>query len=628
MFNSYYTLQRDKDFSIDKSIKVEEDRGDFIKAGSAFSDKTIPNSLGLSIQQSLSTFKSNPENNALFLDYNIKNTSGRAHDTLRVGIYADWDIIDSMDNSADYSHEYKMGYAYYPADNMYAGLAIISDQNAGFQTVSLYDNSWNFVFGSDISEQEKFDLLQNDDSKHSLSGVNVANVLSATIVNLGDQEEAKVQFVIVAGSSVEELKEKVINALLISSSYTKIPEFKFCAGDAVVVNPSLGDSVYFYSDSLMTNFLGMGDEITLDFDQDHELFMIQKGEPFYKKYKALVDIEENIGIDFSINKMEIVLEANKSLDSIFVQDNSKCAVAWEWSVNNKIISFNQSAYIKFDSIGTYSIMLKAWNTVSTVDSLIKTFAVLTLESDFTSLAPFSFCVGDTISINPNLGDEVEFFDDSLLTNFIARGDHVLLDSNSPSDTLYMKNKEGLYYKKYRVDVQTKLHLETTFLSPVDSIHLSPREVSDTLIFKANSPCAVRWEWTVNNEIVSSEPEARMVFDHAGSFAIKLKVWDKLNNTDSVIQVVVSDVLTGVPGNHSTKIQVFPNPTSGLLNIKLAVGSHAKISLSDQLGRLQLNREVYTHAEILSLDLSALIPGLYFLHITEDKKNFTTKVIVR
>src|SRR5690606_37777028 len=52
MFNSYYTLKREKDFRIEKSIKIVHDDHNFVKATSSFSDIGIPKSLGLYINQS------------------------------------------------------------------------------------------------------------------------------------------------------------------------------------------------------------------------------------------------------------------------------------------------------------------------------------------------------------------------------------------------------------------------------------------------------------------------------------------------------------------------------------------------------------------------------------------------
>src|SRR5690606_13787154 len=167
MYNSYYTLERDKDFNIEKSIKIEEDTEEYISASSQFTDGDVPNSAGVAIKQTFSSGKTGEHVKYLILDYSITNISGEKKDTLRIGLYTDWDILDSMNNRSSYDSLMKLGLAYDADESTFAGVALISNQEATFQSVELYDDEWNFHFGNEISEDEKYNLLIDKPSRYN-----------------------------------------------------------------------------------------------------------------------------------------------------------------------------------------------------------------------------------------------------------------------------------------------------------------------------------------------------------------------------------------------------------------------------------------------------------------------------
>jgi len=68
-----------------------------------------------------------------------------------------------------------------------------------------------------------------------------------------------------------------------------------------------------------------------------------------------------------------------------------------------------------------------------------------------------------------------------------------------------------------------------------------------------------------------------------------------------------------------KVQVYPNPASGVLYIKNAEGSD--ISIFNSVGQLVLSTRLYSGNQV---DIAALDPGIYFLRVSKDKEISTVR----
>jgi hypothetical protein len=71
-----------------------------------------------------------------------------------------------------------------------------------------------------------------------------------------------------------------------------------------------------------------------------------------------------------------------------------------------------------------------------------------------------------------------------------------------------------------------------------------------------------------------------------------------------------------------KLQVYPNPTSGSLEINLPITNESfTCRVHDAFGK-----EIYTITDNTSIDLSLLSNGIYFLSVIQNDKKWVTKII--
>lgn len=92
------------------------------------------NSIGVRIKQTSMVWKDAPDNDFVILEYKVANPYTAAIQGLYIGIYADWDIPDSLPtrNAVLYDQEMKLGYSYNPQQPQFGagGLMLLGDSRA------------------------------------------------------------------------------------------------------------------------------------------------------------------------------------------------------------------------------------------------------------------------------------------------------------------------------------------------------------------------------------------------------------------------------------------------------------------------------------------------------------------
>lgn len=115
--------------------------------------------------------------------------------------------------------------------------------------------------------------------------------------------------------------------------------------------------------------------------------------------------------------------------------------------------------------------------------------------------------------------------------------------------------------------------------------------------------------------------AALTFDNAGN----IYVADESNNR---IRKITFNGVSGINENiFFSNILIYPNPTSGCLNIQLSNFEEGATSLniSDALGQIVLTDKISsTHS---SLNLQHLVSGIYFLNIADNRGNNVVRKII-
>ncbi len=102
-------------------------------------------------------------------------------------------------------------------------------------------------------------------------------------------------------------------------------------------------------------------------------------------------------------------------------------------------------------------------------------------------------------------------------------------------------------------------------------------------------------------------------------------WVQDNHTKSILQSESYDlnIVTGVNVEKDANINIFPNPTSGIINLKAK--DAFEVVVFNQSGRIIINEKLNENQTIL--DLSDLSNGVYLLKLKTNSKEYLRRVVV-
>ena len=110
-------------------------------------------------------------------------------------------------------------------------------------------------------------------------------------------------------------------------------------------------------------------------------------------------------------------------------------------------------------------------------------------------------------------------------------------------------------------------------------------------------------------------------DNYGNLYLAMMKGDQWNSHLSVIKL---DIATGISESQKENFAIFPNPTSGIINIKnLSHEQIISVTVTDISGKVVFQPDDPER----TIDLSILGQGVYFVNINTSKNNYNEKVII-
>lgn len=187
---------------------------------------------------------------------------------------------------------------------------------------------------------------------------------------------------------------------------------------------------------------------------------------------------------------------------------------------------------------------------------------------------------------------------------------------------------------YIEDISVYLEGPESIGSPYITIFDEPCGANNDIV-AAISDSGVAYSCDINPAIsgIVRPVDALSTFNNLPADGIwTLHVIDHYDNDDGVINSVSLNFCNVVATNLSvedqlsTQLAVYPNPSKGIINIKLPKGTtNANLSLYDIQGRKILSKTASTDSEILYID--NLQDGVYLLSIESDSFNTSKKVVL-
>ena len=212
----------DRDFWPMSAVRIKPNQGlEAFRAYGQFNDTSaIIDEIGLEIAQKVTAFDDEGHRNYVIVEYTIKNVSEKDLTDVFVGMYADWDVVNAIENRGETAYGKRLGYVYSSSENQLVGGIQQLNSDKPFYSYMI-DNSNNGSGGIDISTggystEEKFISLTTNQFQMGMDelGTDVSHVVSTGGINIERGDSTKVAFAFMADNSIE-------NVLIVADSAFK-----------------------------------------------------------------------------------------------------------------------------------------------------------------------------------------------------------------------------------------------------------------------------------------------------------------------------------------------------------------------------------------------------------------------
>ncbi len=178
------------------------------------------------------------------------------------------------------------------------------------------------------------------------------------------------------------------------------------------------------------------------------------------------------------------------------------------------------------------------------------------------------------------------------------------------------------------EVEAAVQVEAGLQADVTSGQ-APLEVHFTDLSSGN-PTSWNWDFDNDGTIDSNDQNPTYTYNNAGTYTVKLTV----SNGSTSDEIIISDLITvsgvGVAESAKNPVNIYPNPASGYVTIKLSdhtATNHIEIYNTEGLKVMAIPASVLSN-DSYTFDTHTLSKGLYFVKVTDQNGIHNSKLIIQ
>lgn len=533
--SDYSIRTKDKDFVPVEYARMYNNSSADVDARSAFAESDDVVKQGLKIEQKVLGWNDHAENNFFVLEYRLVNSSDSTLNGLNAAFFADYDLKDKNANAAGYDAVTGLAYTYDKVDSeLFAGLALLTPGDAtaySFDIASHGGNTADFDTTFPDSLKYNYSVSNFDKVQAGVNGAgnNVANLAGLKNIELKAGESKKVAFVVMAGPSLDNLKEQLGRAKSKYSEYLDNPPIAYqvssCWGDAAEIRPEKGESFEVYKDVALAQRLDSGTVYNMP--------SIQADTAYY-----VVNIAEGIRED--VNRAVVVLKDpvagfTPSQDSLFISEETLDTVRfinktinanqYTWDFGNGYFSNAAQPVALYNKPGNFVVQLIARSSLGCSDTLAQPFVVVET-SPRPAVKDLVLCRGEQAFISAANTQKIRVYADEELKILLFEGNEYTSKALWKSEVFYVTNVESYESLPAKVAV--------TVSSPKADFEYSIAFRGNNRLLKVETSCvnAEALRWKINDEFVSDEEVVYYDYSADKPIDINLSAYDSISCEDS------------------------------------------------------------------------------------------------
>lgn len=237
------------------------------------------------------------------------------------------------------------------------------------------------------------------------------------------------------------------------------------------------------------------------------------------------------------------------------------------------------------------------------------------------------CIGGSITWVPEGGSKFNFYADQQKAKLLGSGPSYKLDNLVAETTIYAAGADSLFESNVATGI---FALPKT---PVAAFEVEGDIVAgQEVVFINKSINAKNWRWKLESIQPFTDKNLAYTFDKPGSYEITLTVSDRYNcsevSTTKKVEVKAANI-TALPKSLADQLQVYPNPTTGQLHIKMegnTMHTLPEVVITDLFGKT-LAVPVTRKNEVVVSDLSDLAAGIYLARINYEGMSVVKRIVL-
>ncbi len=190
----------------------------------AYTDTLAANPIGVQVRERIRAWDQTNNDNYLIWEYEITNAATQTLDSLRIGIFWDFDLpSDALENVAGWDNVDDFGYVRNADSTLWFAVKLLNADSLGvtprFKGVNLDIAAYPHdpYDGDGFTSSDKFHLLSNTITSETTSG-NIFIASGAHFTNWQAGQTKTLQFLIVGDTSYQRLKEAFVQEISVSAS--------------------------------------------------------------------------------------------------------------------------------------------------------------------------------------------------------------------------------------------------------------------------------------------------------------------------------------------------------------------------------------------------------------------------
>jgi subtilisin family serine protease/PKD repeat protein len=623
---------RNQDFKIVDRLRLYSNSGADIDARSTFETRVQDSvRLNLQIQQKILGWN-DASSSSVVLEYRVINKADTAYENLNMALFSDFNLNQFFMNRAGWDAENQLGYTYDDSRGLYAGVAILTEQELLYHALDLSTRDGNTSdIGEIIWRKDKFKFISKGVFKENAgtagSGNDVAQVVGGKIDYLAPKTVRKLAFAFVTATSLEELKAFTQVARQRYEGYQSLvplmARYETCTGKELAITPKAGSTYRFYYDVDASEPAGEAETLLLSgFTEDFNLYAANMDNEWPSELQRIEIAVYKPAVSFSMSADKILLNAGQN-ENIAFTSTSEEAVNWLWDFGNGTQSEEPSPVVHFTEEGTYTISLRITTAEGCISTASQLLTVLRREN-----APLaedqSLCAGDKAVIEEADDRLFNLYADEALTELIYTGSSYETEALYATTLFYLTTgQDETESEAIRIELQVPLDFAAFEVAETEIPHTTGVPIT----FSSSRALAVGWLWDFGDGSTSEEAQPSHTYTEPGSYTITLTAYTAGGCSESQEQLIEVSLPQGLSNAKARKLELYPNPSRGKVSIALpsSLQTSASLVVMDAAGRI-VSRQAVGAASELQLSLEHLPAGVYLIRLQEGSQLWQSRLL--